>query len=376
MNQIDHYFIITGEPSADSHGASVMREIKKLNPNVQFHGIGGTKMEALGLSSMELQSKMAIMGFVEILKHLSFFKSLEKRVIQTILKLQPKRVILIDYPGFNLRIAKKLHGTGIPVTYFIAPQVWAWKEKRVETIRKYVDQLLVIFPFEKDWFAERGINAHFVGHPILDEWTPSNKEDLRNELGFKINQPLLTLFPGSRIQEIERHLSVFVETGRKLREKISNLQIAIGLASNFDKQAIIDNYNLQDMNVIQGESHKVLESADCAIVASGTSTLEGAVFGVPMVVVYKMAPFSWYLSKKLVKVSFAGMVNIIAEKEIVPECLQNDANSSKITNKILPYFQDEKVILNTKKELLKVRKSLGGKGASQRVAEYILGMVS
>ena len=174
MNQIDHYFIITGEPSADSHGASVMREIKKLNPNVQFHGIGGTKMEALGLSSMELQSKMAIMGFVEILKHLSFFKSLEKRVIQTILKLQPKRVILIDYPGFNLRIAKKLHGTGIPVTYFIAPQVWAWKEKRVETIRKYVDQLLVIFPFEKDWFAERGINAHFVGHPILDEWTPSN----------------------------------------------------------------------------------------------------------------------------------------------------------------------------------------------------------
>jgi lipid-A-disaccharide synthase len=370
----EHYFIIAGEPSADNHGAALMHAMKKLNPNIKFQGIGGEKMEDVGLISMEPLSKMSVMGFVEILKHLAFFKALEKKIICTILNLRPKRVILIDYPGFNLRIASKLHGKNIPVTYYISPQVWAWKEKRIKFLQQYIDQLLVIFPFEKKWFKDRGIDAHFVGHPLLDEWTPSNKEELRNELGFDSSKPLLTLFPGSRAQEINRHLQICVDAGNLLKKQIPDLQIALGLVSGFNKQELVKTYNLNNINIIQGNSHKILESADCAIVASGTSTLEGAVFGIPMVIMYKMSSLSWYFSKKMVKVQFAGMVNIIADQEIVPECLQSDATSEKIASNLLPFFQDRSILDKTKNELLKVKIALGGKGASRRAAKHILGL--
>lgn len=372
MSHTNHYFIIAGEPSADNHGASLMKEMKILNPNIQFHGIGGSKMEIEGLESLVPIKKMSVMGFVEVLKHLQFFKRIEKEVIQSIKSIRPTRVILIDYPGFNLRIAKKLHKTGIPVTYFIAPQVWAWKEKRLEIIRKYIDQLLVIFPFEKAWFKNKGVNAHFVGHPIMDEWNPSSKTELRNTLGLDADKPLLTLFPGSRMQEIDRHLHLFTEAGKILKEQIPQLQIALGLAPGFDKDVLVNKYNLNGIHIIQGKSHQILESADCAIIASGTSTLEGAVFGVPMVVVYKMASLSWVVSKKLVRVPFAGMVNLIAGREIVPECLQDEATPTNIANKILPFFNDVSVLETAKMELQKVRESLGGRGASKRAAKLIL----
>ena len=189
-----------------------MRSIQAMEPNATFAGIGGAKMTATGLKSLEDITKLAVIGFVEVIKHLSFFRKLAARVLEEIKSIQPIQIILIDYPGFNLRLAKKIkEHFDIPITYYISPQLWAWNERRIEIIRRCVDQMLVIFPFEENWYKERGIRAKFVGHPIFDEWTPTHKRDLCNILTLNPDKPILALFPGSREQELNQHLSLFIK---------------------------------------------------------------------------------------------------------------------------------------------------------------------
>ena len=196
------------------------------NPNIIFKGIGGSKMIDVGLESIEDIRKMAIMGFVEIIKHLSFFRNLTNKVLDEIDNCQPRKIILIDYPGFNLRLAKKIKKRfDIPLAYYISPQIWAWKENRIEIIRKYIDQMLVIFPFEVKWYKERGINAKFVGHPIFDEWAPTPKEELCRQLNLKPEKPIITLYPGSRNQEVNRHLPILLQTVDKLRNSETSKEI-------------------------------------------------------------------------------------------------------------------------------------------------------
>ena len=209
MSQPRKFFIIAGEVSGDIHGALLMDAMKQANPTCEFSGIGGHQMELNGLASLFPLEKMSVMGFVEVLKHLRFFKDVEKRVLETIAIEKPERIILIDYPGFNLRLAEKVKRKfNLPITYYISPQIWAWKEKRINIIKRYVDQMLVIFPFEKEWYAERGVNVEWVGHPYVDEWKSTSKSELKSQLGLNPNKPLLTLFPGSRKQELDNHLKV------------------------------------------------------------------------------------------------------------------------------------------------------------------------
>ena len=198
------YFIIAGEQSADNHGASLMMAMLAQNPEIEFVGIGGKKMIKAGLNSLENIDKMAVMGFVEVIKHLRFFRNVTMKVLEEIDNCQPKQIILIDYPGFNLRMAKKIkENFDIPITYYISPQLWAWKENRITNIRKYIDQMLVIFPFEEEWYREREVKAKFVGHPIFDEWTPSSKEELCKLLNLNVDNRIITLYPGSRLQEVK-----------------------------------------------------------------------------------------------------------------------------------------------------------------------------
>ena len=347
-----------------------MQSIQGLMPEAIFTGIGGKKMIGAGLQSLEDIDKLAIMGFVEVIKHLSFFIELTKRILENIKSVQPVQIILIDYPGFNLRLAKKIKKSfDIPITYYISPQLWAWKEGRIEIIRGCIDQMLVIFPFEANWYQKRGIQAKFVGHPIFDEWIPAHKHDLCNILKLDPNKPIITLFPGSRIQEINRHLPLFIQVAKKLKHNNPQIQFILGLAYGLN----LDFISVPDwIQVEKDQPQKALECADMTLVASGSATLEAAVFGTPMIIIYKMAIISWWLSKLLVKADYAGMVNIIAGKKIMPEYLQNKATVHSITNEAFEIINSPERQKQMKSELVRVQKKLQGCGASKRAAEHIL----
>ncbi|MFQ6609468.1 MAG: lipid-A-disaccharide synthase [Fidelibacterota bacterium] len=365
-------FIISGEASGDHHGALLMRHLKALDSNLSFLGIGGPKMESEGLQSLFSIQQMAVMGFVEVLKHLTFFKKVERTVLSTIGDKNPDRVILIDYPGFNLRICQKIHARfNIPITYYISPQIWAWKQKRIEIIRRCVDQMLVIFPFEKQWYRDRGIDAEFVGHPMLDEWSPASKKKLCRTLGVSSEKPILTLYPGSRKNEIKRHLPILLAAAQRIKTKISDLQIIIGAVQGFE-DALPSGISIPDEILIETKNPRLsLETADAAIVASGTSTIEAAIFGTPMVIVYELSILSWWITKLMVKVPFAGMVNIIAGESVVPELLQKNANPEAIYQWVIRFLTDEEFTATVKGKLKKVKESLGSTGASRRAAGAI-----
>ena len=347
-----------------------MQSIQELYPQAEFTGIGGQNMTRAGLKSLEDIEKLSVMGFAEVIKHLFFFSNLANRIIEEIKSVQPIQIILIDYPGFNLRLAKKIKKCfNIPITYYISPQIWAWNENRIKIIRKYVDQMLVIFPFEVSWYKDRGVEAKFVGHPIFDEWKASPKEELCSQLHLNPEKPIITLYPGSRLQEVKRHLPILVQAAAKLRKEDERWQFVLGAAQQLD----LTNWIIPDWIHIETEQpQKALECADLALVASGTSTLEAAVFGTPMIIIYKMAILSWWLSKLLVKVPYAGMVNIIAGRKIIPELLQENANQDRVYIEASELLSNPEILKDMKEELRLVQASLKGNGASEQAASFIL----
>jgi len=364
------FFIISGEMSGDIHGSLLMKSMRYLEPNCSFIGIGGKKMQSEGLNSLFPLEKMSVMGFVEVFKHLLFFKGVEKKVLSVIGKEKPEQIILIDYPGFNLRIAQKIKCKfNIPVNYYISPQIWAWKEKRIKSIRKYIDQMLVIFPFEKKWYAERGIDVKWVGHPYLEEWGQIKKSELKLKLGINKNKPLLTLFPGSRKQELNNHLQLCINAAKQIQKKIADIQIILGLADNLD----ISSKEIPENIIIESSNpRRALEAADMAIVASGTSTLEATIYKTPMVIIYKMNIISWILSKILVKSKYAGMPNLIANKMIVPELLQSKLTADSISKEAIKIMESESRQKSILADLQTVKESLGDGKASLKAAKIIL----
>ena len=385
------FFILVGEASGDRHGAALMRAMIAQDPASRFAGIGGSQMRSVGMDCLYQAEELALVGFTEVIRQLPFLWRAMGRTVDHIIRWRPERVILIDYPGFNLRLARLAHRAGFSVTYYIAPQLWAWREERIATIRRYVDQLLVIFPFELGWYEERGVRAQYVGHPILEEPEPDiSREDYLSGLGLDPRQPVLTLFPGSRRHELDRHLQLFRDTAQILRRELPNLQVVLGLARGIPVESIPSDLR-QGVTVTTHRPRLALRYADAAIIASGTSTLEAAVWGVPMAVVYRMSPFSWWLSRRLVKLPHVGMVNILAGKEVAPEFLQNRAQPGPLAQAVLVYFQDEGLRAGALRSLSQVRRSLlapagqgnpasetGGAagrepGASQLAAQAILG---
>lgn len=372
MSKTCKIFILAGETSGDLHGSYLMKSLKKINPHIEFSGIGGSFMEAEGIYSLVPLNKMSVMGFVEVIKHLPFFMDLKKKVLEKITQEQFSQIILIDYPGFNLNLLPKLKNiTTAKITYYICPQIWAWKEKRIELLKKYVDNKIVIFPFEQEWYKSRGVDVNFFGHPILDEWEPSPKERLAEKLNLNPEKPTLTLYPGSRVQEFHKHITILIEAAKLIKIKIPDIQVIVGCAKSINISQYSSNF--PDWLILEIHNPQLsLEIADVAIIASGTSTLEAAVFGTPGVIVYKLSPISWWLSKQFVKVKFAGMVNLIANKEIMPELLQDEANPEKISQNILDLLEDPKKYIKKKIELLKVKNALGGKGVCEKIANNIM----
>ena len=357
------YYIIAGEPSGDLHGRSLIKEIKKLDSNAKFIGLGGTLMQKEGLETNIDFKRLSVMGFIEVLKDIRFFLKLKKNIIQSIIKSKPNKIILIDYPGFNLSIAKSLKNTlNIPIIYYIGPQVWAWKKNRVFKIKKYVDKLVVVFPFEVSWFKKYDLDVKFFGHPLIDQFQTIEKSD-------KHKRPdTVALFPGSRYQEIKKHLPLLNLAAKKLKQERPNLKFIMNISPTQSIEEV-QPHLIPDISVVQKNSSDVFMSCSAAVVTSGTATLECAITETPFVVIYKASFLSWLIAKFLLSVRFICIVNLLANKEIVPELIQRDANVSSISKKIL-YLIDNPTQM--KNDLLQVKSSLGDGFSYYKTAKYIV----
>ncbi len=361
-------FIIAGEESGDIHGAHLVGEIKRLNPSTHFSGIGGDRMKAAGVEIIEHISNLSLVGFTEVVKHLPYIHRVMKNTVNEIKNDQPSRIILIDYPGFNLSIAKRIQKLNIPITYFILPQVWAWKESRAYKLKDLADQLLSIIPFEKEWFEKRGIDIDFVGHPFVDIEQPQiNKSGFFLKHSLDESSPLLTLLPGSRQQEIDRHWPIFITVINNLHEVFPKLQFIIGKAPG----VVLSDYP-NFVRIEKDSPRLTMHYADAGLIASGTATLEAAVTGLPAVVCYKTSTVTYLMGKFLAKVKYLSLINLIENRSIVPEFIQQKMTTDALVKAITPLLsktpERDKMIEGYNHAI----KKLGDSGVYSRSAKLIL----
>ena len=364
------YYIIAGEASGDLHGSNLMKEILNINPRSDFRYWGGDNMQDVGGKLVRHYRDLAFMGFAEVIMNLSTIISNLKFCKKDITEYKPDVLILIDYPGFNLRIAEFAHNKGIKVVYYISPQIWAWKKNRVFKIKKVVDKMIVILPFEKDFYANYDVKVDFVGHPLLDALANEKLKDKKaffeeNNLS---NKPIIALLPGSRKQEVKEMLTTML----KLVTDYKDYQFIIAGVGTLDITFYKNIIGSLDVKLLFGNTNNILHFADAALVTSGTATLETALIGTPEVVCYKGNRISFEIAKRIIKVKYISLVNLIMDKEVVKELIQNDFNYRSLKtelDKILSMTPQRKEMLEHYDEL---RTVLGNKGASKRAAEIIV----
>ncbi|MCB0395762.1 MAG: lipid-A-disaccharide synthase [Flavobacteriales bacterium] len=357
------YYIIAGEASGDLHASNLMKAIRRKDPDAEFRGWGGDKMKAEGAVMVRHYRETAFMGFWEVLVHLRKILGFIRQCKLDIQQYQPDKLILVDYPGFNLRIAEFARKEGIPVYYYISPQVWAWKASRVHRIKRDVHQMIVILPFEEAFYAKYDMKVHFVGHPLLDVIDPSFTDEENEDDKRKI----IALLPGSRQQEISNMLPVMLQAAGAFPEYRFVIAAAPSVDESFYKQCS-GKIPVELMRDVRG----LLSKATAALVTSGTATLETGLFGVPQVVCYKGSALSFFIARLLVKIKYISLVNLILDKEAVKELIQGDLNKENVTKElasILPGGNKREDMITQYKDL---RKSLGGQGASDRAAQIIL----
>lgn len=361
-------FIIAGEASGDLHGSNLMRALKDLRPDTEFRYFGGSRMAAVADGKVKDYRDMAFMGFLEVILHLGSIRRNLNLARKTIMEFRPDAVILIDYPGFNLRIAAFAHESGIPVFYYISPKVWAWKQSRIPKIRKNVDRMFPILPFEVEFYRQHGMEVSYHGNPVLDEIDRYLQEgadpaSIREELNLG-DRPLILLAPGSRKQELKYNLPVMVS----LTTRFPGYRFAIAGAPGLDPEDYRPYLVDQDIPVVHGRFHDLLQVSEAAIVTSGTATLETVLMNVPQVVAYKGNSVSYAIAKRLVQVKYISLVNLIADAPVVRELIQNDLTGDHLaqeTESLLPGGQKREQILEGYR---KVKELLGEPGVSERVA--------
>jgi lipid-A-disaccharide synthase len=370
--------IIAGEASGDLHGAQLVRQVRKLDKEIDFFGIGGINMKAAGVDIKIDSAKLAVIGLVEVIKHYRQLVSYLNEMKDLLKSNRPDLIILIDYPGFNLRLAKAAKNLKIKVLYYISPQVWAWRQGRIKKIGQSIDMMAVIFEFETKYYEDYQIPVRFVGHPLTEEIPENyNKIDVINSLGLEPEKKILGLFPGSRKSEIKNLLPIILESAKQLHQQDKSLQFVLPLASTINHDDLIP--YLKDfeipIKVIQDNSTATIQACSAIITASGTVTLEIALSGIPMVVIYKIASLSYYILRTMVHIDHLALCNIVANKRIVPELIQNDATPEKIVSEIEKILYYEKYSSSMIEQLQSVRSNLGRSGKGLLVAELALEML-
>lgn len=361
-------FLSAGEPSGDLHGAEVARELALRWPGVRLRGLGGPRMEREGVELLAGLDRLAVMGFAEVVRDLPFFYRLERQVRRELRETPPDLVIPIDYPGFNLRLARRAHEAGIPVLYYIAPQVWAWKQERAARLARHADRLAVILPFEEPLFRKHGAKVSFVGHPLaeaMDGLPP--RESFCRGLGLDPERPILALFPGSRRQELHRHLLLFAEAAEEVRRTRQEVQPVVAASGDLPAEAYSEvPYARSD------DPEALLHHARAALVKSGTSTLQAALTGTPMVIAYRTHPLTFRLARRLVRVPHIGLANLVAGERVAPELLQDAATPGALARALAPLLVDGLEREKALRGLSRVRRSLMPAGPERPVARRVV----
>jgi lipid-A-disaccharide synthase len=380
----EELLIVALEASADLHGAAVLRELRALRPGVRAFGAGGPLLRAQGSETLVRAEDLSVMGIAEVLPALPrIFRAL-RTLRHAAQERRPRAALLIDSPDFNLRLARKLRRLGIPVAYFIGPSVWAWRTWRVRRIARDVARMLVILPFEADFYARHGVKAVYVGNPLADRFRPllaastftsTPRPDLRRELGLDPARPLLALLPGSRRQEVRRIWPALLAAAGLLRERIPRLQLAVPVAPTVKRDWLATDL---PVTFVEGRATEVLAAADAAVVASGTATLEAALAQVPTVVVYRLSWLSWIVARLLVRVPFVSLVNLLAGRLLVPELLQRDCSGARIADSAAPLLvagEARDAQLEGMREIRAGLAPAGSPGAARRAAEEVAALL-
>jgi len=393
--------IVTGESSGELYGSLLAKELKRIKPDIQVMGVGGTRMREAGV---EIISPIAhAFGLIEAFSAYRKIRSAFQKTVQAVCTKKPEVIILIDYPDFNLKLAQKVKKTGAKVLYYVSPQVWAWRKRRVNKIARLVDRMAVILPFEEKIYKDKGVPSEFVGHPVMEEIqsvlhdepeaTPAVNHLLSREaidkgvpitrelrshyktlLGLDPERSLLSLLPGSRPHELDRLMPIMIETVRLFRNTFRNFQFCLPLAPNTDTTrygSSIDLLEKERVHIKKGKSVEVLAASDIAVVASGTATLQAALLEVPMVVVYKLSPITFLLGRLIVDVKHISLVNILSESEVVRELIQSMANPGEILNELSRILNDAGYRETMIAQYRKIREQFSGKRPSERVARIV-----
>jgi len=370
--------IVAGEASADLHGSHLVAALKRLDPGLAFWGIGGSRLQEAGVRILFNSSDMAVVGLTEVVSRLATITRAYRTLKSILRKNRPALLILMDYPDFNLRLARAAKRFQVPVLYYIGPQVWAWRKGRVETIRRFVYRMAVILPFEKDFYRERGLHVEHVGHPLLEEIPMDlDGKKVRMELGLDQESPVLALLPGSRKEEVTNLLPVMVEAAERIRSTHARMKCLLPRASTIPAELLdgLLKKSSLDVRVIQGDVHRVLKACDLALVASGTATLEAAILETPMIIVYRVSSLSYWIGRMLISVPFIGLVNLVAGEEVVPELIQGDVTPERLAREALDILDHDDKRRDMVRKLRALRETLGRGSASERTARIALEMI-
>ena len=370
--------IIAGEASGDLHGSHLVKEMLSLDPSLHVYGVGGEKMKNAGVELIADSKEMAVVGITEVLLKLKSIYRIYRKLKNSLTTKSPSLVILIDYPDFNLRFAREAKKKNIPIVYYISPQVWAWRKGRIKKIGRLVEKMIVIFPFEKKIYEKAKIDVDFVGHPLLDSiQSQFSREEAFRKFSLTFGVTTIGLLPGSRMNEVKRHLPPMIEAISLISKQIHPVQFIIPVAPGLDGEEVqsLVGSKHKNVRVVENTIYDVMRISDVVIVASGTATVEAAIMGAPMIVVYRVSPLTYLLGKMLIKVKNIGMVNIIAEKTVVPELIQKDVTPEKITSAVIQILGNPLKQEEIKKELSSLKEKIGNPGASFRAAQIIISLL-
>ena len=374
MVSLKQVMIIAGETSGDLHGAQLVQAMRRHRPEIVFIGMGGTAMAAAGVRILVDAASLSVVGITEVLGRAGAILKGYRIIKQALRRFRPDLLILIDFPDFNLRVARTAKFLGIRVLYYISPQIWAWRTGRVRTIRKRVDHMAVIFPFESCFFQSNAIPVTYVGHPLLDHPWPEVKVPNNNPY------PVIGFLPGSRKQEIERHLPVMLKSIPLITRCFDKARYLVAPADKTQHRLTDAMIKARGVlpgacEIFDGGARAIFPRCHLVLAASGTVTLEAAIAGVPMIVIYRVSPLSYLLGRIMIRVSYISLVNLIAGREIVPELIQNEVSPEKVAHEVVAMLTGEGRLDTVRRELSVVRKRLGVGGATERVADLALGMI-
>ncbi len=358
-------FISAGDPSGDIAGSHLIHELAERNPRLKFIGLGGDRMYTAGQSQLIHGGELAVLGFWEVARKFFFFKRLLNEAVMSIKYGRPSAVILIDYPGFNLRLAERIKHLGIPIVYYISPQIWAWGGKRIEQIKRLVDMMLLILPFETKLYDSAGVPNRFVGHYLLDDM-----DQAHIKAPYDVHSDLIVLMPGSRPQEVQRMLPTLLDAAKKISATGSYRFVVAGVKGNIDYNPYLRNAN-STIEVVFGKTRELVAQSRLVLTSSGTATLETGIVGRPMIILYKTGLLTYLIARRLVKIDHIGLINIAVGESIVPELIQGEATSKHIAEQAIRFLRDEEMSVGVVDKLNAVVDRLGGPGAAGRAADAI-----